>query len=184
MGSGMASSWAFFNLSEASDQTQNILWRIQNGELDQNKVKVVVLQAGTNNDANSPEQIAQGITAIIKTIQQKQPQAKILLMAIFPRNATPQDKHRMKNEEVNRLIAKLDDGNAVKFMNINDKFLDKDGNLSRELFPDLLHPSEKGYQIWADAIKPQLTTWLGPMPPPRPLPAAKSAGTQPGAALP
>ena len=137
--------WRAFNLGVAGDQTQNILWRIQVGQIDGVSPKVIVLMAGTSNDERqSAQDVVDGITAIVTALRQKQPQAHILLMAIFPRNVYPTDQHRMKNEQVNNLIAKLDtDGDMVKFLNINDKFLDKDGRLARDLFPDLPPPLRK-----------------------------------------
>ena len=94
-----------------------------------------------------------GITEIVKVLKEKQPQMKILLLAIFPRGATPEDKMRQQNEATNQLIAKLDDGKTVFFMDINQDFLEADGTLSKEIMPDLLHPNEKGYEIWSKAIE-------------------------------
>src|SRR4029077_7431864 len=98
----------------------------------------------------------------LDVLREKQPQAKILLLAIFPRNANAADPLRQKVNATNELIAKFDDGKMIKYLNINDKFLDKDGNLSKDIMPDLLHPNVAGYQIWADAVRLQLTEWLGP----------------------
>src|SRR5262249_45370376 len=95
----------------------------------------------------------------------KEPQAKILLLAIFPRGDVPRDnppdKRRKVNEGANALLAKLDDGKQVKFLDIGSKFPDPTSAEFKSIFPDLLHPNEQGYQIWADAIKPVLTEWLG-----------------------
>lgn len=154
--------WKVGDFGIGGDTIQNVLWRLQNGEIDVVKPKVIVLMIGTNNSGNaSAEEIAKGVKAIVDLMKEKQPQAKILLLAIFPRNATATDPIRIKLNAANEIIAKLDDGKQVKYMNINDKFLDKDGTLTREIMADLLHPTLKGYQIWADAIKPQLTEWLG-----------------------
>ena len=158
--------WNPGNWGIAADRTENVLWRLQNGELDGVTPKAVVLMIGTNNSADyTSEQIAAGVAAIVKTFREKEPQAKILLLAIFPRGDVPKDnppnKKRLANEGANKILAQLDDGDHVKFLNINDKFPAVDSPEFKGIFPDLLHPNGAGYQIWADAIKPTLTEWLG-----------------------
>lgn len=146
------------NFGIGGDRTQHVLWRITNGELDGIKPKAVVLMIGTNNSGgDSAEGIAKGITVIVETIRAKQPQAKILLLAVFPRGekASP-NPARDKLKEVNFIIAKLDDGKSIHFLDIGEKFLQPDGSLSKEIMPDFLHLSAAGYQIWADAIGPKL----------------------------
>jgi len=146
------------NFGIGGDRTQHVLWRIQNGELDGIKPKAFVVMIGTNNSGSDPaEGIAKGVTAIIETIRAKQPQAKILLLAVFPRGekASP-NPGRDKLKQVNAIIAKLDDGKNVFFLDIGDKFLQPDGSLTKEIMPDFLHLSAAGYQIWADAISPKL----------------------------
>lgn len=150
------------NFGISGDRTQHVLWRLENGELDGVNPKVVVLMIGTNNiGSNTPEQVADGVKAIIETFHTKAPNAKILLLAIFPRSAAAADPIRMKNEAANKILATFDNGKNVKYLSINDKFLDKEGNLSKEIMPDLLHPNGKGYQIWADAIREPLKELLG-----------------------
>lgn len=146
------------NFGIGGDRTQHVLWRITNGELDGIHPKAVVLMIGTNNTGSNPaEGIAKGVTAIVETIRAKQPQAKILLLAVFPRGekASP-NAARDKIKQVNAIIAKLDDGKNVFFLDIGDKFLQPDGSLTKEIMPDFLHLSAAGYQIWADAIGPKL----------------------------
>ena len=146
------------NFGIGGDRTQHVLWRIQNGELDGIKPKACVLMIGTNNSgSDSAEGIAKGVTAIVETIRTKQPQAKILLLAVFPRGekASP-NPGRDKLKQVNDIIAKLDDGKNVFFLDIGGKFLQPDGSLTKEIMPDFLHLSAAGYQIWADAISPKL----------------------------
>jgi lysophospholipase L1-like esterase len=150
----------------SGDRTEHVLYRIENGELDGVHPKAIVLMIGTNNlppaAGNTPAQVADGVKAILGVLQQKQPQAKILLLAIFPRADARAGADIMeKINATNDLISKFDDGKQVKFLNINKVFLDADGKLTREIFADLLHPTEKGYQLWADAIRPTLTQWLG-----------------------
>jgi lysophospholipase L1-like esterase len=151
------------NFGIAGDRTQHVLYRVTNGEFpDALKPKVVVLMIGTNNTNahDTPEQVAAGNKAIVETIRRKSPETKILLLAIFPRGETPADPLRKNNEAANAMIAKLADGKAVRFLNINEKFLDKDGVLSKEIMPDLLHPNAKGYEIWAEAIREPLKEML------------------------
>lgn len=148
------------NFGIGGDRTQHVLWRIENGELEGIKPQAVVLMIGTNNSGtDSAEDIAKGITAIVETIKTKQPQAKILLLAVFPRGEKPTGKLGAANEklkQVNATIAKLEDGKTVHFLDIGGKFPVVDGNLSAEAMPDFLHLSESGYQIWADAISAKL----------------------------
>jgi lysophospholipase L1-like esterase len=148
------------NFGIGGDRTQHVLWRITNGELDGIKPKAVVLMIGTNNSGtDSVEGIAKGVTVIVETIRAKQPQAKILLLAIFPRGDKPTGKLGAANEKlkkVNDIIAKLDDGKNIHFLDIGSKFPQPDGALTKDVMPDFLHLSPVGYQIWADAISPQL----------------------------
>ena len=155
--------WRPGDFGIGGDKTENVLFRIENGELDGVKPKVIVLMIGTNNlsGGTSPEETLRGVKAIVADLEAKQPAAKKLLLAIFPRAATAADPLRKKVEATNVLLAQENWPASVKFMNINAKFLDAEGNLSKEIFPDLLHPNPKGYQIWADAMRPTLVEWLG-----------------------
>jgi lysophospholipase L1-like esterase len=146
------------NFGIGGDRTQHVLWRITNGELDGIKPKAVVIMIGTNNSAQDPaEDIAKGVTAIVETVRAKQPQAKILLLAVFPRGpvASP-NPQRDKLIQVNTEISKLDDAKNIHYLDIGNKFLQPDGSISKEIMPDSLHLSPAGYQIWADAISPKL----------------------------
>jgi len=149
------------------DRTQNVLWRIENGELDGIKPRAVVLLIGTNNcgyedngkPRNTTPEIIEGISAIVRELRTRLPDTKILLFGIFPRGEK-NDPVREQVKAVNAGIAKLDDGKMVKFMDIGSRFLAPDGTLSRDIMPDLLHPNEKGYQIWADALAGPLDQML------------------------
>lgn len=155
------------NLGIGGDRTQHVLWRIQHGNLDgldkpaesgRAIPRVVVLMIGTNNSNgqdNTAEEIADGILAIVGELRQKLPQAKILLLGIFPRGEKP-DAQRAKIEQVNGLIARLATGNMVHYLDIGPKFLRPDGTISPEIMPDFLHLSPKGYEIWAEEIEPKL----------------------------
>jgi beta-glucosidase len=160
------------NLGIGGDRTQHVLWRLDHGLLDalaqaepKSNVKAIVLMIGTNNsngEDNTPEQIAEGVTAIVKRLRAELPRTKILLLAIFPRGEKP-DAQREKNARASALAAKaLCDDSMVKSMDIGPRFLAADGTLSTDIAPDLLHLSEKGYTIWAEAIEPVLADWLRP----------------------
>ena len=141
------------NFGISGDRTQHVLWRMQNGELEGIKPKLVVLMIGTNNTGkrNTTPEIIEGVTAVVKGLRAKLPASKVLLLAIFPRGEKADQPIRAQLKEINAALAKLDDGRAVKFLDLGPKFLQADGTLSRDIMPDLLHPNEKGYQIWADA---------------------------------
>jgi lysophospholipase L1-like esterase len=149
------------NFGVSGDTTQGILWGLQNGEGQGHKPKAVMLMIGTNNTggATGPE-IAEGIGADILELRKDFPDAKILLLAIFPRGAGPNDANRRKVEEANRIIAKLDDQKHVFFMNINSKLQDDKGALIGFRPTDNLHPVEEGYEIWASAVAPTLKSWI------------------------
>jgi lysophospholipase L1-like esterase len=149
------------NFAIAGDTTQGVLWGLQNGEGQGHKPKAVMLMIGTNNNtqgASAPE-IAEGVGADVFELRKDFPDAKILLLAIFPRGAGPTDASRMKNDEANKIIAKLDDGKHVFYKNINDKFLDAQGKLVG-FQGDNVHPNAQGYDIWGAAVADTLKGWL------------------------
>jgi lysophospholipase L1-like esterase len=155
------------NFGIGYDRIQNVLWRVENGELDHLSPKAVVLLIGTNNSGNeddgrprntTPEIIA-GISNLVRQIQTRLPQSKILLLGIFPRGEK-NDPIREQLKAVNAGISRLADGGKINFLDLGEKFLAPDGTLSRDIMPDLLHPNEKGYQIWADAMEPALVQLL------------------------
>ena len=156
------------NFGISGDRTQHVLWRIDHGELDGIHPKVVVLMIGTNNTGKErdnqtprntvPEAIA-GVQAVVADIRARLPDSKILLLAIFPRGALD-DPQRAQVALINTVIAKLDDGQMVRFLDIGPKFLEADGTLPKSIMPDLLHPNAHGYQIWAEAMEPTLDEML------------------------
>jgi lysophospholipase L1-like esterase len=141
------------NFGIAGDTTQGVLWRMQNGELEGFKAKLIVLMLGTNNINRNPvDEIVDGDRLIIEEFKKRQPQAKVLLLGVFPRNADPANPLRATIKEINGKLAKLADNKQVFFMDIGDKFLTADGTLTTAVMADGLHPTAQGYQIWADAI--------------------------------
>lgn len=150
------------NAGIGGDRTQHVLWRLDNGNIKGITPKVAVVMIGTNNaKSDAPADTAAGIEAIVKKLRAELPQTKVLLLAVFPRGATPADALRIKNTAVNEAIAKLDDGEHVFFLDIGPKFLTADGTLERTIMPDLLHLSPRGYEIWAESIEPKLGELLG-----------------------
>jgi lysophospholipase L1-like esterase len=139
------------NFGIGGDRTEHVIWRLRHGELEGIQPKLVVLMIGTNNGGDSAEDVALGIKTIISDIQERSPSSRILLLAIFPRGAKPDA--RTKNENTNTIISGYADNRRVVYLNINQAFLTPDGTLPTDIMPDLLHPNEKGYQIWADAIQ-------------------------------
>lgn len=145
------------NLGIGGDRTQHVIWRLDNGNLEGISPKLAVIMIGTNNSGNNtPEQIAEGITVIVEQLKKKTPQTKILVLGVFPRGETPEDPRRQVNEKTNAIVSKLADDEHVFYLDIGKSFLQDDGTLSREIMPDLLHLSEKGYTIWAESIEPQV----------------------------
>lgn len=150
------------NAGIGGDRTQHILWRLENGNIEGIQPKVAVIMIGTNNSGNNTsEDIATGIKTIVGMLRTKLPNAKILLLGVFPRGANKEDARRKVNEGTNAIISKLDDGKNVVYLDIGQKFLADDGTLSKEIMPDLLHLSPKGYEIWAEGIESTLKKLLG-----------------------
>jgi lysophospholipase L1-like esterase len=154
------------NFGIGGDRTQHVLWRIVEGkELEKINPKVCVLMIGTNNaGSNTADEIAEGVEAIVKELRHQKPHMKVLVLGVFPRSGKPakdlkdanrvgKDELNTKLPEVNKRIAKLEHGDMVKYLDIGPKFLDKEGGLSKEIMPDFLHLSKKGYEIEAEAIE-------------------------------
>ena len=157
------------NFGIGGDRTQHVLWRAMDGELENIHPKVAVLMIGTNNigrdiaKADPAEEIAGGITKIVNLVREKTG-AKVLLLAIFPRSDGKDqiDAVQKRQHEVNDIIKKLDDGKNVRYLDLWDKFVGPDGkNVPKDMMADYLHPGDKGYGIWADAMEPLLSEMLG-----------------------
>jgi lysophospholipase L1-like esterase len=149
-----------FDFGISADKVENLLWRVQQGQVDGLDPKLVVLMIGTNNSGrDSVDQIAEGISAVTAEYVKRCPNAQILLLGIFPRSPLPTDPIRAKIAAINAKISALQ-SDRVTYLDIGPKFLAPDGTLTKEIMPDYLHPSAKGYQIWADAIQPVVDKYV------------------------
>ena len=155
--------WNAADFGWGADRVENILWRLENGELDGVHPKVIVLLAGTNNlraDA-SVENITRGLQAVVRVMREKAPEAVIIITAIFPRNDHMNFMPVIHG--VNRNLAELADGKKIRFLDVNGKLAGPDGKLFEGMMNrDNLHPALPGYQVWADGLRPLLTEILGP----------------------
>jgi len=184
--------WNAADFGWGADKTENILWRLEHGELDGVNPKVIVILAGTNNvgpqpgDAAKVAAITRGLTAILDLCRRKAPEATIILTGIFPRNDSMAVLPEI--DRINANIARLADGRKVRYLNVNDKLADANGRLFDGMMNerDKLHPTLQGYQVWADALKPIFTELLGPpaatdhAPPPTGDPSARQPPPEPG----
>ncbi|HYT75247.1 MAG TPA: GDSL-type esterase/lipase family protein, partial [Vicinamibacterales bacterium] len=157
--------WNAANFGWGGDRIQNILWRLENGELDGVRPKIIVILAGTNNLSSQRRDdeiadITRGLKALVDVCQRKAPDATIVVTAIFPRG----DNIAVLPEidRINGYLARLADGRKIRFLSVNDQLADRDGRLFDGMTMDHLHPTLKGYQIWADALKPIFLELLGP----------------------
>jgi len=153
-------SMTVLNMGFGWDRTQNVLWRLRQGEFEGISPQWVVLAIGTNNltgtsnaRASTPEEIVDGITAICSEVHQRSPQSHIVLMAIFPRGPHPTDPIRAPIQKTNQLLAnRFSSDPQVTYLDIGSQFLSPDGSLPAAMMPDGTHPSDAGYQLWANAL--------------------------------
>ncbi|MDH0863337.1 platelet-activating factor acetylhydrolase IB subunit [Mitsuaria sp. GD03876] len=151
------------NLGFAGDKTENVRWRLKQGEIDGIAPRVVVLMIGTNNTGDrhdEPRKTEAGVLNVLQDLRQRLPGAKVLLLAIFPRGFKADDAMRAVNAEVNQQIRVHADGERVHFLDIGASLMNADGTLSPEVMPDGLHLSERGYRQWAQAMQPTLAKLL------------------------
>jgi lysophospholipase L1-like esterase len=148
------------NFAVSGDTTQGVLWGLKNGEGQGHKPKAIMLMLGTNNGSqgNTGPEIAEGVGSVVYQLRQDFPEAKIMLLAIFPRGNGPTDASRLKNDEANKIIAKLHDGKHVFYTDINAKFMKENGSLIG-FGGDNLHPNAEGYEIWGQAVAATLKSW-------------------------
>jgi lysophospholipase L1-like esterase len=158
--------WNAGNFGWGADRTENILWRLENGELDGVDPKVVVILAGTNNVGREPRDesnvtdVIRGLSAILGTCRKKAPAATIVLTAIFPRSDNPEATPTIYR--INANLAKMADGQSIRFLDVNPELADAKGVMFDGMTVDGLHPSLKGYEVWAAGLKPILAELLGP----------------------
>jgi lysophospholipase L1-like esterase len=179
--------WNAADFGWGADTIQNILWRLENGELDSVNPKIIVLLAGTNNvgrtvppggDEAKVADITNGLKAVLDILRSKAPNATIIATAIFPRNDNMAVMPTI--DKINRNLAKLGDGKKIRYLNINGSLADRGGKLFDGMMnADKLHPAIPCYQVWADALKPIFAELLGSpgkqdyAPPPTGDPSAK-----------
>ena len=162
-------TYSILDLGIGSDQTQHVLWRLQNGDLEGYTAKMFTVMIGTNNGGRDEASIAEAIRRIVGLIRERHPESKIVLMPIFPRNAKPDDAARAANDRINAIIADLADGwladlfgcGTVRWLDFNDKFLEPDGTLTKKVMDDLLHPNANGYRIWWENMHPVVKEIVG-----------------------
>ena len=143
----------------SGEHTEHTLGHLAGGILDGLNPKAVVIMIGTNNIGHiadeRPEWTADGIKKIVKTVHTKLPDAKVLLLGVFPREGK-ESRHRKQIEEINSIISKLDDGKQTRYLDLTAKFTDANGEIPKDIMPDGLHPNAAGYKIWAEAMQPLL----------------------------
>jgi lysophospholipase L1-like esterase len=156
----MFSKYRVLNLGFGWDRTQNVLWRLDHGEIDGLHPRTVIINIGTNNTSetsnarkNTAEEIVEGIRAICMRVRSKVPGARIVMMALFPREKSPEDPRRILINEINNQLKKFADDNKISFVDIGPRMLEPDGTFHPGITLDYCHPTEKGYQIWADSIR-------------------------------
>jgi arylsulfatase A-like enzyme/lysophospholipase L1-like esterase len=147
------------NWGYSGDRTEHLIWRLQNGNIQRINPKVAVILIGTNNtghDQRPADETVQGIKTVLDDLAWKWPDTKIILMSVFPRGPDKENPLRKINAEINEQAKALADGKRVHLLDIKDKFLDENGNLSKDTFPDLLHLNPASYDAWAEALMPKL----------------------------
>jgi lysophospholipase L1-like esterase len=179
--------WNAGNFGWGADRTENILWRLENGELDGVDPKVIVILAGTNNvgrepgDESTVADVTRGLAAVVGGCRKKAPGATVIVTAIFPRNDNPAVMPTIAR--INANLARMADGKSIRFLDVNPRLADANGTLFEGMMVDGLHPSLKGYEVWADGLKPVLIQLLGApaasdhAPPPTGDPSASERGS-------
>ena len=151
------------NLGFSGDRTEQVLWRLQHDEVEGISPQLAIIMIGTNNAGHRQEKSADtaaGVKAILDELHTRLPKTKCLVLAIFPRGEKPDDTLRQLNAATNKIVATYADDERVFFLDINERFLDQDGTLPASIMPDRLHPNEKGYAIWAEAMEPTVEKLL------------------------
>jgi len=151
------------NLGVSGDRTENVLWRLDNGNIKNIRPKAAVIMIGTNNSGDgrsTAEEMIDGVTAVVDKLRAKLPKMEILLLDIFPRGQRI-NAQRGKILQVNQVLSRLDARPHVTFLRIGHNFVSPDGTIAKDIMPDFLHLTPKGYEIWAKSIKPTLARLMG-----------------------
>jgi len=148
------------NLGYGWDRTENVLWRLRHGEIAGLKPKAFVVLIGTNNLSgfNPPDQTAEGVAEVCRELRRQAPQAKVLLLAILPRQAKP-DATRQRVADTNKLLQAQAAQIADAYLDLTAKLIEADGSILKETMNDYLHPTNKGYEVMGAAIDAQLKAW-------------------------
>ncbi len=154
------SGYKALDLGIGGDQVQHVTWRAQNGSLAGQSPKLIVVMIGTNNSGQEPKDVAAGVKMLLDEYEKLCPHAHLLLLGIFPRGASPTDQGRVWVGKVNEIISTYG-SDRVTYLDFGSKFLQPDGTISPDMMPDFLHPTAKGYTIWADAIQPVVDQYVG-----------------------
>jgi N-acetylglucosamine-6-sulfatase len=149
------------NFGIAGDETQHVLWRLRQSDLQGSEAGLAVLLIGSNNlgvhPDHTPEQVAEAIGLSVREFQQRVPGIKVLVLGILPRGEGDAEhplRHRIT--AANKLIARLADDKSVYYMDLTPVFTLPDGRVNRTLVPDSVHPGPEGYVAFAKAIKPTI----------------------------
>ena len=151
------------NLGIGGDQTQHVLWRIEDGTLDGLTPRLLVLLIGVNNLGNgqqSPEQTARGVAAILRAVRARRPHTPVLLLAILPAGQRSDDPLRQEIALTNPLLEKLAEPGSVSVLDVGASFLEKDGTISADVMQDFLHPNASGYATLTEAVAPAVERLL------------------------
>lgn len=153
----LASEFLVHNLGLCGDRTENVIWRLEKGALDGYRTKTAMIMIGTNNGGDSEEEVAAGVKRIVEIVREKQPQAKILLLGIFPRSEAADDPQRARIKKINAYLKAFAEGEQIAYMDFGWKFLAPDGTLTKAMMHDGLHPSPSGgYPVWYKSVLPWL----------------------------
>jgi lysophospholipase L1-like esterase len=151
------------NFGIGGDNTGNLLWRLQHGAVGNLQPQLIVLLIGVNNLGGlqeSPEHAADGVTRVVQQLQLAWPNSKILLNAVFPFDQDARSPNRTKVKQLNKIIARLGNNKTVFFKDYGSLLMEKDGSISLEIMNDFLHPTPKGYAVWANAMTPDIQELL------------------------
>ncbi|HJT18818.1 MAG TPA: GDSL-type esterase/lipase family protein [Nitrospira sp.] len=146
------------NFGIKGDRTEHVVWRIDHGNLDGIHPKTIVVLIGTNDAyvGRTPQEIANGVIAVVQKLRAKVPDSKILVLGIFPSGERPDNAQRLRTRAANMILSKVVNGTNVRFLDIGDRFVNRDGTISKHMMPDFWHLGPEAYALWAEALEPVL----------------------------